>query len=596
MAVLSLLSLSVFSCYLFFIIYLVFSHYRTFLHISLIIFILSQSVWALGYAYMQSSHTFADAFFWSGISSLGWSSFPAAFLLFCIAYTGREKYYRTVLIYPTLILPPVFISIAQFSGLVTSVTMGKYGWISVFRMDAWFLLIIIYFPAYTFSALYLIYKYTRQEFINKSIKNCSRVILFCYFIYFISIGLTDFIFPVIGFEAIPPVSPFMSTVMTGGFVFVIWKHNVLEIKTGTANFFDYLIHDTDVLESIIDSLPDMFAVTDKSFQINTANRVFKNSFMENVSGDCSIEDFIDIPEALKNDGEKTALFPLKFSQTKNVSGEDLLLETTVNILREDQQKTAGYVFFITDMTEKEKLVEKVKDSHDKAKKIIEQKSEFLSNMIHEIKTPLNSISGFSEILHCETEVSKRSRFLPIRKKSFELTHLVKNIIDVSKTASGSEQIFPEQIFVKKLLSEITEPYDVLSEGTLKLQNSVDKDLSVFTDAYKLSRIFENIFMVIYKTSESSRTELYVQKTDENRVLFKAVCQSSESSYENLYRTIEDCFVKENNSTVSHHGSLFLTSEVSSKFISDIGAEAHVNKKDTGTIQVSLLIPDKKTGK
>jgi signal transduction histidine kinase len=73
--------------------------------------------------------------------------------------------------------------------------------------------------------------------------------------------------------------------------------------------------------------------------------------------------------------------------------------------------------------------------------ISRMKSEFVSNVTHELKTPLSLIRMFGETLDSGivTEEGKRKEFYSIiRKESERLTHLINNVLDFSRLGSGNK--------------------------------------------------------------------------------------------------------------------------------------------------------------
>jgi signal transduction histidine kinase len=87
----------------------------------------------------------------------------------------------------------------------------------------------------------------------------------------------------------------------------------------------------------------------------------------------------------------------------------------------------------------------------------QKKTSFVSNVSHELKTPLTSIRMFAELLHGDRVKSKEKRkhYLDvIVHESQRLTRLVNNVLDFSRLEQGRKKYHLELIDIKKLLSEI----------------------------------------------------------------------------------------------------------------------------------------------
>jgi len=86
------------------------------------------------------------------------------------------------------------------------------------------------------------------------------------------------------------------------------------------------------------------------------------------------------------------------------------------------------------------------------------KSEFLANMSHKLRTPLNSILGFSQLLQEQTASllsEKQSRYLThIHNSGQHLLQLIKDILDLSRVEAGKLLLQPEALAVAAALEEI----------------------------------------------------------------------------------------------------------------------------------------------
>lgn len=158
----------------------------------------------------------------------------------------------------------------------------------------------------------------------------------------------------------------------------------------------------------------------------------------------------------------------------------------------------GYIGTITDITERKKMEADLIVSKEKAEESDRLKSAFLANMSHEVRTPLNSILGFSELLaESDFEDQHKKEFIhQIITNGNNLLSIISDIMDISKLESGELQIHRSQINVQKFISTIKEPFAIEAEKKgleLKLTHTENEDeIFILTDVNRLRQIFNNL--------------------------------------------------------------------------------------------------------
>ncbi len=147
-------------------------------------------------------------------------------------------------------------------------------------------------------------------------------------------------------------------------------------------------------------------------------------------------------------------------------------------------KRKKYVVVVKDITEKLRLEQELKESYEELKEADRIKTEFISNITHELLTPLTSIKGFVELLNDEAigrinEEQKKSLGI-IHRNSERLIHLIKELVDISHLEKN-------KLGLQFGLVSIN---DILSKCVLDMQPlAKEKQISLFQDAPPLPRIW-----------------------------------------------------------------------------------------------------------
>ena len=141
-------------------------------------------------------------------------------------------------------------------------------------------------------------------------------------------------------------------------------------------------------------------------------------------------------------------------KTEQISIGDRRFEININRVRpngEDIGKTA-ILFDITDSTEQMAKMRSLKDEAEEASRA---KSFFLASVSHEIRTPINTIMGMSEVLLRDYATdSTRAYIQNIRNSGNTLLDLISDILDFSKIESGKLELVRDRFDLKGMLGDV----------------------------------------------------------------------------------------------------------------------------------------------
>ena len=176
---------------------------------------------------------------------------------------------------------------------------------------------------------------------------------------------------------------------------------------------------------------------------------------------------------------------------------------------------AFVMFFIYFMMENPDL--KIINDLEKGKEEVEEaskaKTDFLSNMSHDIRTPMNAIIGFSESLLMENlSDTQRNEVQNIYEAATTLLEIINNILDVSRIESGKEEkiekIYEFRKVVMQLTSVITTKIDL---NKVRLNVQIDKNIPshFIGDELKIYQILMNLLSNAAKYTEKGQIDFIV---------------------------------------------------------------------------------------
>lgn len=124
------------------------------------------------------------------------------------------------------------------------------------------------------------------------------------------------------------------------------------------------------------------------------------------------------------------------------------------------------------------------------------KSELITNVSHDLKTPLTSILNYSDLLCQEhltpEEANDYARI--IHQKGMRLKNLTSDLFDISKVQSGAERIFCERLDACTLVRQaLGEQDQSIGDGKLTLKVDLpEHEVPIWADGKKMSRVMENL--------------------------------------------------------------------------------------------------------
>ncbi len=233
------------------------------------------------------------------------------------------------------------------------------------------------------------------------------------------------------------------------------------------------------------------------------------------------------------------------------------------------------------------------------------KSNFLSNMSHDIRTPMNAIVGFSALLSRDAENPEKVREYTkkITSSSQHLLGLINDVLDMSKIEAGKTTLnLSEESF-----GEIVEEIDTIVRPQMKAKHHqfdvIVKDIrheAVVVDKLRLNQILLNLLSNAVKyTPEGGHVTLTVQELPQRSkqyALYRfVVADNGLGMSEEFVKTIFEAFTREVNSVTNKIQGTGLGMAITKNLVDLMGGKISVkSRKDAGsefTIELELRISD-----
>ena len=233
------------------------------------------------------------------------------------------------------------------------------------------------------------------------------------------------------------------------------------------------------------------------------------------------------------------------------------------------------------MTERKKLMAEMSNK---------AKSTFLSNMSHDIRTPMNAIVGYTTLAKKEKDPAKVADYMnKIEASSHHLLALINDVLDMGRIESGKMELEPERANLVKTMDEVRDLF-VTQMKTKNLNFTVTADVTnktVICDKNRLNRILLNLLSNAYKfTPEGGSITVNLQQTgsDDEKACYELRVKDTGIGMSPEYAaTVFEAFTRERTAEVAGIQGTGLGMAITKSFVDMMGGTIDViTAKGKGT--------------
>jgi len=223
------------------------------------------------------------------------------------------------------------------------------------------------------------------------------------------------------------------------------------------------------------------------------------------------------------------------------------------------------------------------------------KSEFVSNVSHELKTPLALIRMFGETLDSgivTEEKDKKKFYSIIRKESERLTHLINNVLDFSRMDAGvKEYDFRETDIVEVVKSSLEAYKFQISDDGFRIESELpDEPLTLRIDKDAISQVLLNLLNNAVKYSDKKKYILVSVSKNSSSAIISVTDRGVGISKEELKKIFDKFYRVSTARTKETHGSglgLTLAKHIIEAHGGTIEVESEVGKGSRFTVRIPL---------
>ncbi|MFC4290990.1 ATP-binding protein [Sphingorhabdus arenilitoris] len=199
-------------------------------------------------------------------------------------------------------------------------------------------------------------------------------------------------------------------------------------------------------------------------------------------------------------------------------GSRFWANVVITALRDEHDTLRGFAKVTRDMTERRAAEEALRNAREEAITANLAKSEFLSRTSHELRTPMNAILGFGQLLEIDADEfsdNHRTAVEQITKAGRHLLSLINDLLDISSIETGGSDQKIEVISLADLLQEVHALASPIVSGA-GLQFLLDPPPSAMAASADRRRVIQVILNLVANAAKYNRDGNFVRLSCEDQ--------------------------------------------------------------------------------
>ncbi len=269
--------------------------------------------------------------------------------------------------------------------------------------------------------------------------------------------------------------------------------------------------------------------------------------------------------------------------TKN--GDSITVLLRIDTIYNTDGERVGVIGIHTDITERKKAEQELKDAKITAEIANNSKTQFLSNMSHEIRTPMNGVMGMTSLLSSTELTQDQRNFVEsIQSSGDSLLVLINDILDYTKIQSGKMEVEPIEF---NLLTTLGDFADTIAprahEKSLELICAPDSDVPemVIGDPGRIRQVLSNIVSNAIKFTDHGEILIRVSRITQgtNHCMLRFSVRDTGIGITQAQKTeIFNTFTQTDESTTRAHGGTGIGLAISKQLVTMMHGEIGVDSE------------------
>ncbi len=252
------------------------------------------------------------------------------------------------------------------------------------------------------------------------------------------------------------------------------------------------------------------------------------------------------------------------------------------------------ILILKDFAKTEKYKSQLEIANSKTESLLKNREQLIATVSHDLKTPLSTIVGYTELLG-NSELNKKQQYFTknIKGSSEYISNLVQDLLDFTQIEAGKIIIENNPFSLKDLIVEVAKSIQSIYEQKsidLILNINENFDQNIIGDSFRLKQVLSNIIGNAYKFTEKGFIKIDATISKSN-ILIIQIEDSGIGIAKNKQQLIFEEFTQADDNIEKKYGGTGLGLTISKKIIEILGGKltlkSEIEKGSLFEIQLPL---------
>lgn len=254
------------------------------------------------------------------------------------------------------------------------------------------------------------------------------------------------------------------------------------------------------------------------------------------------------------------------------------------------------ILIVSDYSKSQLYKKQLEIANFKTKNLLKSREQLISTVSHDLKTPLSTIVGYSELLGNSEINTKQSYFVKNIKNSSEyISQLVQDLLDFSRIEAGKITVEKVPFFLPEIIEDTARNIQtVYKQKNIDLIINVDDKLNtrIVGDPFRLKQILTNIIGNAYKFTEEGHIKISSYVTENENFFIITIEDTGIGIEKGNQKLVFEEFTQANEGIEKKYGGTGLGLAICQKIVSFLGGritlESTFGKGSTFEIKIPLI--------